>query len=243
MTKRTSSSKNKLILCIETATPVCSVALAENGKVLAYKEDSGSNSHSSELTGFIEEVFTRTGRAISELDAIAVSAGPGSYTGLRIGVSSAKGLAYALDIPLIGIGTLNSMACGAKEEAGPGDECKYFCPMIDARRMEVYCAVFDNSLQMVRETEAEIINGQSFSGFLNEGKVLFFGNGAEKCEPLLSFHPNAIFRGGMGASARHMCSRAWEKFEKKSFEDVAAFEPSYLKDFIAGKPKVKGLYE
>jgi tRNA threonylcarbamoyladenosine biosynthesis protein TsaB len=243
LTKKTSSTRNNLILCIETATSVCSVALAEEGRLLAYRENSGNNSHSSDLTGFIEEVFAKIQRNITELAAVAVSTGPGSYTGLRIGVSSAKGLAYALNIPLIGIETLHSMAYGARDEVGSGEKVLYYCPMIDARRMEVYAAVFDINMFMVREVEAEIIDRQSFSGFLKAGTVLFFGNGAEKCKHLLFSHSNAVFQERIGASARYMCSLTWEKFKKKAFEDIAAFEPSYLKDFIAGKPKVKGLYE
>ena len=180
-------------LAIETATPVCSVALIEENKVISLKESSESNAHSKVLTVFIQEIMETFEMDVRDLDAIVVSKGPGSYTGLRIGVSSAKGLCYAGDIPLISINTLQSMAYGVVLNT----EVKYsdtalLCPMIDARRMEVYSALYDVNGNKIRETKAEIIDESSFRDYLEKGEVFFFGDGAEKCKEIIS-HPNAKF--------------------------------------------------
>ncbi len=225
-----------MILQIETATASCSVALASEGKILAVKQLSGKGVHAEMITLFIEEVIVSAGVKYKELDAIAVSSGPGSYTGLRIGISTAKGLCFALEKPLIAIETLESMAWGAiqrSEDLIP--DTMLLCPMIDARRMEVYTAVFKTDGARVKPTAAEIIGGDSFEDLLRDNKILFFGDGAEKCREILSISPNAYFLPGFINSATDLTKKALEKFEKKEFEDVAYFEPYYLKDFIAGK--------
>jgi tRNA threonylcarbamoyladenosine biosynthesis protein TsaB len=190
----------------------------------------------------MDEVIRTAGIALPDLDAIAVSEGPGSYTGLRIGVASAKGLCYALGKPLIGISTLQAMALGmVQADSGYRPVHLLYCPMIDARRMEVYCAIFDETGKELRETRAEIVDENSFMEYLGKNKIVFAGDGAVKCRPLFENHPNAIFSEGFQASAKFMISLSEEKFFQKKFEDLAYFEPYYLKDFIAGKPRVKGL--
>ncbi|TFG78029.1 MAG: tRNA (adenosine(37)-N6)-threonylcarbamoyltransferase complex dimerization subunit type 1 TsaB [Flavobacteriales bacterium] len=216
------------ILNIETATTNCSVGVAKDGVIMALKEDNSPNySHSEQLHRFIEEVLADAGLNFSDLDAIAVSKGPGSYTGLRIGVSAAKGLCFSLDLPLIAIPTLESMAQQATKRA-------FIIPMLDARRMEVYAAVFDQNLQMVRETRAEIIDDHSFEAFIQKGEVLFLGSGAQKCKEVLS-GPNIYFNSEAVPSAREMAALSYRKFLTKKFEDVAYFEPLYLKDFLITK--------
>jgi len=233
-----------LILNIETATSICSVSLSKNGSTLITRESNEQNSHSSLITIFIEEVIAESVIKLEELDAVAISKGPGSYTGLRIGVSTAKGLCYALDKPLISIGTLQSMADGMAKnsEVQKLDKDILLCPMIDARRMEVYAALYDISNKEIREVKAEIIDENSFSDYLKNSKVVFFGDGAAKCKETLSHHGNAIFYDDIFPSSLNMADLAEQKFREKQFEDLAYFEPFYLKDFIAGIPKVKGLY-
>lgn len=226
-----------LILQIETATTSCSVALAAGGKVLAFKQVNERNKHAEVITLFTEELITGNGYTYRDLDAIAVSCGPGSYTGLRIGVSTAKGLCFALDKPLIAIETLEAMAYGIINNY-PGiviSEGTLLCPMIDARRMEVYCAVFNADGEKLRATAADIIDENSFSELLSRHKVLFFGDGADKCERVLGSNPNALFINNFENSATYLTQKAAEKFRNNDFEDVAYFEPYYLKDFIAGK--------
>ena len=231
-----------VILSIETATSVCSVALSRNGNILSLRESTARNAHSSVLTKFIEEVFLSSGLKADEADAVAVSEGPGSYTGLRIGVSTAKGLCYALDKPLIAISTLKSMAAGMIKLRTPDSRLPtLFCPMIDARRMEVFSAIYDDGLKEVRETCAEINTGSSFSDHMKDHKILFAGDGAEKCRPLFAGHENAIFPEGFQVSASYMTCLAEEKYHAEVFENLAYFEPLYLKEFVAGKPRVKGL--
>ena len=240
-----------LILCLETATEVCSVALALNGNIVKIKESSSPNEHSSLLTVFIEEIIASGGYALSNLDAVAVSMGPGSYTGIRIGVATAKGLCYSLEKPLIAISTLQSMALGMKNHASAGRETQtglsepppigFFCPLIDARRMEVYTAVYDTKMNPVKEAAAEIIQDTSFDDFLIHRRMVFAGSGAEKCKPLLEHRKNAFFIDNFTASAKFMAALAEDKWNRDQFENIAYFEPFYLKDFIAGKPRVKGL--
>lgn len=221
-----------LILNLETATTNCSVSVATNGNLLAIKEhDTPNYSHSEQLHIFIQDVLKEAEIEFSNLDAIAVSKGPGSYTGLRIGVSAAKGLCFSLDVPLISIPTLKSMAHQAKSEG-----IDFVIPVLDARRMEVYSAVFDQGINPIRETKAEIIDGNSFSEFVDKGKVLLLGNGAEKCKELL-LHPNFSFDTALVPSAREMATLSHKKFEAGEFENVAYFEPYYLKDFILQKKK------
>jgi tRNA threonylcarbamoyladenosine biosynthesis protein TsaB len=221
-----------MILCIETATPVCSVALCHNGELLDKEESTDDKSHASNLTVFIENILGRSSIGAENLDAVAVSKGPGSYTGLRIGVSAAKGLAYGAGIPLIAVATTELMYHGAKQ-AGNYD---YYCPMIDARRMEVYTAVYDNKGREIKSVSAEVLTENSFADILAKGKTLFFGNGAAKCRKLIS-HPSAAFDESFRISSEYMCGPAQEAFDKKIFQDVAYFEPDYLKDFIATIPR------
>ncbi|MBB5394952.1 tRNA (adenosine(37)-N6)-threonylcarbamoyltransferase complex dimerization subunit type 1 TsaB [Mucilaginibacter sp. AK015] len=223
-----------MILQIETATTSCSVALAQNGQVLAFKEINARNMHAQVITVYIDELMAQTGGTYASLDAIAVSCGPGSYTGLRIGVSTAKGLCYALDKPLIAVETLAAMAGGATAENAI-DSNTLLCPMIDARRMEVYTALFTATGEMIKPTAAEIIDANSFSDILAARQVLFFGDGADKCIDTLGHNPNARFLQNFVNSATHLTGLALEKFTRGEFEDVAYFEPYYLKDFIAGK--------
>ncbi len=222
-----------LILNLETATTNCSVSVAKDGNVLVLKEHNTPNySHSEQLHVFIQEALAEISLVLNDLDAIAISKGPGSYTGLRIGVSAAKGLCFALDVPLIALPTLKSMAQQAK-----GLETDYIIPLLDARRMEVYSAVFDNNLTDIRETRAEIIEAGSFQEYIEKGKVLLLGSGAEKCKELLT-GKNVSFDSSMVPSAKKMGPLSFEKYREKDFEDVAYFEPFYLKDFILqGKKK------
>ena len=225
-----------LILQIETATTVCSVALSENGSVLAHKEIQQRNVHAEAITLFIDEVLKIAGKQYSDLSTVAVSCGPGSYTGLRIGISVTKGLCYSLDIPFIAVETLEAMTDGMIAESN--EEDTLFCSMIDARRMEVFTAVFDAKGNRVKPTSAEIIDQDSFSDLLKTTKIIFFGDGAAKCEEVLGTNPNVQIIPDFQNSARHLTKKATEKFNTKDFEDTAYFEPYYLKDFIAGKKAV-----
>jgi tRNA threonylcarbamoyladenosine biosynthesis protein TsaB len=234
------------ILHIETATQVCSVALSVDGNISRLKESFDKNSHSTTITVFIDEIMKSAGMPFSALDAIAVSKGPGSFTGLRIGVSTAKGICYALDKPLIAVSTLQSMAAGMSIEMESQlietpSQPYLLCPLIDARRMEVYNALFSPDLELFRDIRAEIIMESSFATELEKYQILFFGDGAEKCKPLLGVHPRAIFINDFHLSAAFMVGLAEKKFTLSEFEDVVYFEPYYLKDFIPGKPNVKGL--
>jgi tRNA threonylcarbamoyladenosine biosynthesis protein TsaB len=225
-----------LILQIETATASCSVALARDGHVLAFKEINERNTHAEVITGFIDALIESAGVVYSELGAVAVSCGPGSYTGLRIGVSTAKGLCFALDKPLIAVETLEAMAFGAiNNNDNLLDDDTLICPMIDARRMEVFTAIFDAKGNKIEPTSASIIDADSFKELLQNHKILFFGDGAEKCQSVLGENPNAVFLPGFVNSAVHLTQKASNKFKNKEFEDVAYFEPHYLKEFIAGK--------
>ncbi len=233
-----------IILCIETATQICSVALITDNKIIALKESKEANSHSKFVTLMIDEMLCENNLSFSDLDAIAVSKGPGSYTGLRIGVSTAKGFCYALDKPLISVGTLHSMALGAAKKILNKQNKNeiLLCPMIDARRMEVYSALYDINGKQIREVKAEIIDENSFDEILKTKKIVFFGDGAEKCKNVFGQKNNVEFLDDFSPSAQYMLEPVIKKFNNSDFEDVAYFEPFYLKDFIAGKPKVKGLY-
>ncbi len=232
------------ILCIETSTTVCSVALTCDGKVVAARQENEGNSHANRLTVLIEDLFNDSSVPVemSDIDAVAVSSGPGSYTGLRIGVSTAKGICFALGKTLIAIPSLEVLAWPLIQQKanGEADENSWFCPMIDARRMEVYATMFDNQMQQQKETSADIIDEESYRDILNERKVFFFGNGADKCSEALA-HPNAVFPPDEGPLARNMAILAYDAWNQKEFEDVAYFEPFYLKDFIATTPKKKVL--
>ncbi|PIF06611.1 MAG: tRNA (adenosine(37)-N6)-threonylcarbamoyltransferase complex dimerization subunit type 1 TsaB [Draconibacterium sp.] len=230
------------ILHIETSTEVCSVALAQNGKLIALKESTQGLKHAELLTVFVETVFSECGIPVSALDAVAVSKGPGSYTGLRIGVSVAKGLCYALDIPLIAVSSLDILGTYTAKNTAKFDivdnKSNLFCPLIDARRMEVYTALYNIDGIQVRPVTAEIVDGDSFREFLDKQPVIFFGNGAEKCRSVLT-HKNAFFGGPYATSAQFMISIVYEKYKSDKTENVAYFEPFYLKDFIATIPKNK----
>lgn len=233
-----------LILCIETATSSCSVALSKEGKVVSLKESFDKNSHSALLIKFIGDVISEAGSAFSELDAIAAGSGPGSYTGLRIGVSTAKGLCYAIDKPLISVGTLASLSAGMRSvfpHESKENKPLVYCPMIDARRMEVYTALYGRNGDELKSPSAEVITSESFSDILSDHCVVFAGDGSGKCRELLSGNPNAVFLDDIRVSSLHMAELAEMKFYSGLFEDPAYFVPYYLKDFIAGKPKVKGL--
>lgn len=215
------------ILCIETASTNCSVAIGVNGKLLALKEDYDSSySHAERLHNFIKEILAENGFELSDLDAIAVSKGPGSYTGLRIGVSAAKGLCYSLDLPLISVATLTSLANQVENEGT-------IIPMMDARRMEVYTAVFDKDKNQIEDTSAKILDAESYKEYLDEQVVYFIGSGVEKFKKICE-HPNARYIEDKLPSSAQMVSLATIKHKISDFEDVAYFEPYYLKDFMMG---------
>lgn len=226
-----------MILCIETATGVCSAALCDDISVISVAEAPAGMSHAAQLTVLIQRLLDETGTKAGELEAVAVSKGPGSYTGLRIGVSTAKGIAYGAGIPLLGINTLNAM-CSGYLTSHPDESSSeaLLCPMIDARRMEVYNALFRTDGTVVRETAADIIDETSFRDILEEKKMIFFGNGAEKCRSAIT-HPNALFVDGFTLSASYLHTLSVNALRNKQFEDVAYFEPYYLKEFIATIPR------
>jgi tRNA threonylcarbamoyladenosine biosynthesis protein TsaB len=222
---------SSLILNIETSTTNCSVSLSKEGETLVLKEDNNNKySHAERLHSYIDEILIEAKIPLSDLDAIAVSKGPGSYTGLRIGVSAAKGLCFAIDKPLISVATLEALAHQIKIEKG------VIVSMLDARRMEVYSAVFNSKYQQIRDTQAQILDEQSFKNYLDKGKVYFIGNGVEKTKTLIN-HTNAIFIENKLPSANQMSVLSYNKFKENNFVDVAYFEPYYLKDFIALKSK------
>lgn len=220
-----------IILNIETATTNCSVSIGKDGRMIALREkDSASYSHSEDLHFFIKESLEVASLSIDDLDAIAVSKGPGSYTGLRIGVSAAKGLCFALDLPLIGISTLESMASQLKIKDG------VVIPVLDARRMEVYSAVYNSNYDKIRETRVDEINPNSFAQFVEQGKVYIIGSGAVKCREILE-HPNFLFDDSIVPSAKEMCQLSYSEFRANNFENTAYFEPDYLKEFIIQQSK------
>ncbi len=217
-----------VILCLETSTTNCSVAIAVDGEIIALQEDNNNKySHAEKLHSFIDQVLAESGTLKSSLQAIAVSKGPGSYTGLRIGVSAAKGLCFAMDVPLIAIPTLEALAHQAVIENG----C--IISMLDARRLEVYAAVFSSDNNQIRETKAEVLDENSYDDYLKTNKVCFIGDGVQKFKALCK-HKNAVFIDNKLPSAKQIGALAELKYHKNDFEDVAYFEPYYLKDFIAG---------
>jgi len=227
------------ILALETTTKSCSVVIAFDEKRILKKETQSSYTHSENLTRYIEEVINKSGISLDMLDAVVISKGPGSYMGLRIGTSTAKGLCYALEKPLIAVDTLKAMALKASK-LFPQTNAIY-CPMLDARRMEVYCALYDSSNVCITPTEAKIINEHSFTSELKNNMIYFFGDGAAKCKDVFKNKPNAVVVDDYNMSADALIPLAYEKFRNNQFEDLAYFEPFYLKDFIPGIPKVKGL--
>ncbi len=223
-----------LILCIETSTKNCSVVLSRDGVVAAKREDGTEQlNHAERLHVFIAEIMAEAGLDFEAIDAISVSEGPGSYTGLRIGVSAAKGLAYAKNIPIIAVNSLEAMATRFFQ----GESSTLLLPMIDARRMEVYCAGYDGEGKEVFPTRAEILTPESFPEGKSYEKVFYFGNGAEKCQPILGINTHFQFIPDIAASAVGMVAKAHAKFQAKNFVDLAYFEPFYLKDYVAGKGK------
>ncbi len=234
------------ILLIETATQICSVALAVDGKVVARRESDTPNAHSTCLSVFIDEVLKESHLTSRDLGTVCVSAGPGSYTGLRIGVSTAKGFCYALGIPLLSVPTLLSMA--ALYYRQHPDYHGLVCPMIDARRMECYTMIVERELRMkneelriLRDTSADVIEAGCFDEWLNRGEVMFIGDGAEKTKEILGTHPNACYDNTFRLSAEGMLELAESRLHDGKTEDVAYFEPFYLKDFVAKKSVVHGL--
>lgn len=224
---------------IETATEVCSVALSEGEKLLAVCETADGNSHSKNLLPFIDKALKEAHRELKDIDGVVVSIGPGSYTGLRIGVSTAKSLAYSLEIPVITVSTLESIAYGTI----PADITSPYSiiPMIDARRMEVFTARFDENMQLVDDVTSTIVDENTFTELLNKQTAIFCGNGMPKCKSLLEKHENAHFSDNT-ISAKNMVVTALKKWQKEDFADVAYFEPFYLKEYVAAKPNVKGLH-
>jgi tRNA threonylcarbamoyladenosine biosynthesis protein TsaB len=219
------------ILNIESSTTNCSISLANNGELISIREFNEKNySHSTKLHSFIEEVLKNSNITVNKLSAIAVSSGPGSYTGLRIGVSAAKGLCYALQIPLISVPTLQVLARQLNIQRED-----LIIPVMDARRDEVYSAVYNSEYELVRDIFPEIIDSESFSGLAKDNKLYFIGNGQEKCERLIRKNSNLIFSNyDTFPSSKEMILISFKKFKKSKFEDIAYFEPDYLKKFKAG---------
>ncbi len=236
-----------LLLSLDTSTTVCSVALHNDGGLMGCYELFTERTSSSMLTTLMGDVVRQAGFALHDLDAVAVAKGPGSYTGLRIGVSTAKGLCFALDKPLLSVNTLQAMteqvrllyrSDGSPFNPQPSPFAQLFCPMLDARRMEVYCAFYEQTGAEVKPTAAEIIDENSFGEWLADHQVVFFGDGAAKCRIVLDQHPNAVFLDELiRPSARTIGKLATDRFRAGLFENLAAFEPFYLKEFMTTRPK------
>ena len=230
------------IILIETSTALCSAAIAENGVITAYRESSAPKAHASLTSVFIDEMLKERNTSIAECDAVCVSMGPGSYTGLRVGVSTAKGLCFGSGKPLLAVGTLDTLVAQAlmADQAGhdgiPSNPYRFIIPMIDARRMEVYTAVFEG-IRQITETAPAIIDENSFAEYLEQGACLFIGDGAGKCADVIK-HPNAHFY-QCWPKASAMLEPATRAYNEKRFEDVAYFEPFYLKEFVATVSKKK----
>ncbi len=224
------------ILNIETSTDVCSVAVSDNGQVVFNKEDHSGPNHAVKLGVYVDEALSFIDAHGIPLEAVAVSCGPGSYTGLRIGVSMAKGICYGRDVKLISIPTLELMAVPVLLGEHPAEEDALIVPMLDARRMEVYAKVMDRALKEVRPIQADIVDAETYKEYLDRGTVYFFGNGAEKCMEVIN-HPNARLVKGIEPLAKNMAPLAEKRFVEGKFEDVAYFVPFYLKDFVAKMPK------
>ena len=225
------------IILIETSTALCSVALAEDGKIVAYKESETPRAQASLTAPFVKELLDARGIGVRDCDAVCVSKGPGSYTGLRVGVSTAKGLCFGAGIPLIAVGTLDTLVYQAADEGLLPDGCRHVVPMVDARRMEVYTAVFTPDGRQLTDTRPQVIEPDSFADLLAEGPVLFIGDGAGKCREAIA-HPNAHFV-QCCPKASAMLRPAFAAWNEKRFEDTAYFEPFYLKEFIATVPRNK----
>lgn len=229
--------KDIYLLQIETATPVCSVAISRNGHTLSHVDGHESNLHASHLTVFIEEALAQAQIAPSDLDGVAVSMGPGSYTGLRIGVSTAKGLCYGLDIPLIAVNTLDSMMAGFVAQGNATEPSGLYVPMIDARRMEVYMATYDVQGAQTDTTSASIIDEHYFAALATGQQYTLFGSGADKFESIFASNADVNIVENFSNTAAFLSILAFEKYQQAAFEDLVYFEPFYLKDFVATTPK------
>lgn len=225
------------IILIETATALCSAALAENGSIVSYRESSEPRAHASKTAVFVKEILEERNLSAKDCSAVCVSMGPGSYTGLRVGVSTAKGLCFGAGIPLLAVGTLDILVMQAITEEILPEGCRYIIPMIDARRMEVYTAVFSADGRQVEETAPLVVTGDSFGRYLEEGPVLFIGDGAEKCRGTIT-SPNASFC-QCCPKASAMLLPAIREYKEKRFKDTAYFEPFYLKEFVATSSRKK----
>ena len=224
---------DSIILNIETTTKNCSVSLSKNGQLIALKEiNEGGYSHAENLHPFIDAVLQDTQHDYKDLSGIAVSKGPGSYTGLRIGVSAAKGLCFALDIPMIAIDTLKALTHAVRTDVG------VIIPILDARRMEVYQAIYTSNYQRLEKTKAVVVTDDTYNKYLKKGKVTFVGDAVDKVKTIIN-HSNAVFIDNQFPSAKEMVGLSYSKFQQQQFEDVAYFEPYYLKDFIAVKSTKK----
>jgi tRNA threonylcarbamoyladenosine biosynthesis protein TsaB len=230
------------ILHIDTGGNTCSVAISERESLLAFKESKQDRTHAAQLTVLIDSLLKENAFNFSDLSAIAVSMGPGSYTGLRIGVSTAKGICFGTGLPLIAVPSLESMCYGVMyRESAERDEILripggLLCPMIDARRLEVYTGMFDCSCKQIADTHALVIDGTSFTDLLENNRILFFGSGADKTSAIIK-SKNALFMPNFSSTAQDMILIAWNAFQSKKFADVAYFEPYYLKEFIATIPR------
>lgn len=225
------------ILSLETGTDVCSVALSQGNELIAICENDGEIAHAANLSVFIDKVLKETDTRVADLDAVAVSEGPGSYTGIRIGASTAKGLCFGANKPLIAVGSLQSLVMLALDEIENIQANTLLCPMIDARRMEVYTALFDTNGKNISETSAQIVDENTFAELLKSHNIIFFGNGADKCKQVIQSE-NAVFI-DIKASARGLVNVAAQKFNNSDFVDTAYFEPFYLKDFVVTTSKKK----
>lgn len=230
-----------LLLSLETSTQCCSAALHNDGVLVASKITETPRSAASQLAVMIEEVFHLAGIKAQELNGVIVAAGPGSYTGLRIGVATAKGLCYALNIPVVSVNTLELMSFQFLSTKSFGEEVDgknvILCPMLDARRMEVYCALLDRSLNYIEPVQAKVIDGESFNDVLETNPVFFFGDGADKCRVMIN-HDNAHFYEGVAPLATSLGEIGFKKWKKGEYEDLVSFEPFYLKDFLIKKPNL-----
>lgn len=224
------------ILNIETSTDVCSVAVSQDGTCIFEKEDSSGPNHAVKLGVFVDEALSFIDSHLIPLDAVAVSCGPGSYTGLRIGVSMAKGICYGRSVKLLSVPTLHLLCVPVLLREQIQEENALLCPMLDARRMEVYAQLFDRALNEVRPIQADVVDADTYKSYLDERPVYFFGNGAEKCIEVIN-HPNAHLIKNVEPLAKYMFPLAEKRMMNEQFEDVAYFAPFYLKDFVAKTPK------
>ena len=224
------------ILSIDTSTNVCSVAVSQDGACIYYDEDNSGPNHAEKRGVFVDQAMSFADSHAIPLDAVAVSSGPGSYTGLRIGVSMAKGICFGIDVKLLSVPTLELLCVPVLLCHEEIEDDALLCPMLDARRMEVYAAVYDRSLHAVRETGADVVTPDTYREYLDRGPVYFFGNGAAKCMDVIA-HPNAHLIDGIEPLAKNMYPLAAKRIAEEKFEDVAYYVPFYLKDFVAKKPK------